>query len=188
MDAMKKQWMGLVGLVLVVAIAACGGPAPEAPEVSGGNESSESVTQVPASPSAPSPTASSLDLGTFAFDEIYEIGAAGCGLTLWTPEENAKPAAERGILLLNGLDEESMLMKINGEIIRFQRIAASGDPFYGQFTSQTFRNEAEGIQVQVDVTLGQQGEIESVAIPSGTIRIEADGETQEIPVVGDAGC
>lgn len=191
---MKYIWIGLMVLMLGTGLVACGGATSETPEANTSNESP--VAQAPASPSASSSTANpsapsadaSIKLGTFAFDEIYEIGAAGCGMTLWTSEENSKPAGDRHFLLLSGLDEDSMLMKINGETVRFRRTAASGDSFYGQFTSQTFGNEEKGITVNVDVTPGQRGETESVAIPSGTIKVEQGGNTVEVPVVGDAGC
>lgn len=180
---MKYLWTGLIVLVMGGAIAACGGPANDS-----STSTTEPVAQAPASPVAsPSPTPS-VELGTFAFDEIYDIGAAGCGMTLWTAEENAKPPAERQFLLLSGLDDNSTLMKINGQVVRFQRIASSGEPFYGQFTSQTFRNEEQSMTITVDVTVGQKGEIESVAIPSGTLGIEAPDGRMEIPVIGDAGC
>lgn len=176
-------------LMLGTGLVACGGATSETPETNASNPSP--VAQAPASPSASSSAANpatSIQLGTFAFDEIYEIGAAGCGMTLWSSEENAKPAGDRNFLLLSGLEADSMLMKINGETVRFRRTAASGDDFYGQFTSQTFSNEEKGITVNVDVTLGQRGEIESVGIPSGTIKVDQGGNNVEVPVVGDAGC
>jgi hypothetical protein len=191
---MKYVWMGLMVLMLGTGLVACGGATSETPETNASNPSP--VAQAPASPSAPSsaanPSASSADasikLGTFAFDEIYEIGAAGCGMTLWTREENAKPAGDRSFLLLSGLEADSMLMKINGETVRFRRTAASGDDFYGQFTSQTFSNEEKGVTVKVDVTLGERGEIESIGIPSGSVQVQMGSGTVEVPVVGDAGC
>lgn len=177
---MKPVWMGLLPLALSSMMVACGGSTPEVPEAS------PSATAVPVAPASPAPSA--IQLGGFTVDEIYEIGAAGCGMTLWTAEENSKPPADRSFTLVSGLEDDTTLMKINGETVRFQRTAASGDPFYGQFTSQTFVNEPQGTTVQVDVKLGEPGEIESVAIPSGTIQVEKNGETLEVPVMGDAGC
>lgn len=177
---MKPFLMGLLPVLLGSMMVACGGLVPDAPEAS------PSTTTVPVAPASPSVAA--LKLGSFTIDEIYDIGAAGCGMTLWTAEENQKPPADRTFTLLSGLEEDTTLMKINGEIIGFHRTAASGDSFYGQFTSQTFVNEEHGISVQVDVELGKQGEIESVSIPAGTIGVEMDGENLEIPVIGDAGC
>ena len=41
---------------------------------------------------------------------------------------------------------------------------------------------------KVNVTLGVPGEIESASISEGTININTEEETKDIPVVGDAGC
>ncbi|MBD1911515.1 MULTISPECIES: hypothetical protein [unclassified Leptolyngbya] len=186
---MRYVWVGLMVLMLGSGLAACGRSTSETPDVS--NRDASPIAQAPASPASPSvtpSTATSIKLGSFSFNEIYEIGAAGCGMTLWTNEENAKPSGDRRFTLLSGLDENSTLMKINDEVVRFRRTEASGDTFYGQFTSQTFSNEEKGITVHVDVTQGQPGEIESLSIPSGTIKVELNGESVEVPVIGDAGC
>ncbi|GAB4234955.1 MAG: hypothetical protein Kow00121_62600 [Elainellaceae cyanobacterium] len=114
-------------------------------------------------------------------------------MTLWQQEAGLRP---EGYLFFNRLPqserEQSAIAKINGEFVRFQRIAASGQEFYGQQTSQTFISEnASGnraVQLQVNVTLGQPGEIESVAIDQGTIQVEQNGQTITVPVRGDAGC
>jgi len=182
---MRQVWVGFLVLMLGGAIAACNTSTVGAP---GANPVETPVAQAPASPAVTPSPSPSIELGTFGFDEIYEIGAAGCGMTLWTTEEAVKPAGDRQFLLLSGMEENSTLMKIDGEIVRFQRTDSSGEAFYGQFASQTFRNEEEALTLQVDVTLGERGEIESVAIPEGTVRLEALSGTVEVPVVGDAGC
>lgn len=127
-------------------------------------------------------------IGDFGFADIAQLGAAGCGMTLWRPEEAAKGGGDRRFIFLNGLEPDSMLMKLNGDVVRFRRTAASGNEFYGQQTSQTFVSQDGKTTVQVNVTLGQKGEIESVAIQSGTLRAEQGSARVEVPVMGDAGC
>ena len=145
----------------------------------------------PASPSAlgasPDQT-QAIAIGDFGFDDIEKLGAAGCGMTLWRPEAAAQGAGDRRFILLNGLEADSMLMKLNGEVVRFRRTAASGNEFYGQQTSQTFVSPDGNTTVQANVTLGQTGEIESVAIQNGTLRVEQGSASVEVPVLGDAGC
>lgn len=127
-------------------------------------------------------------IGDFGFADITQLGAAGCGMTLWKPEETANGGGDRRFIFLNGLEPDSMIMKLNGEVVRFRRTAASGNEFYGQQTSQTFVSQDGKTTVQVNVTLGQKGEIESVAIQNGTLRVEQGSASVELPVMGDAGC
>lgn len=88
-------------------------------------------------------------------------------MTLWKQEDGHRPP---GYLFYNRLTQragdEFTLMKVNGEFIRFRRTAATGQEFYGQRTSQTFVDQEQAIQLQVDVdvALGQSGEIESFAL------------------------
>ncbi|MFQ3627037.1 MAG: hypothetical protein SNJ81_05635 [Cyanobacteriota bacterium] len=81
-----------------------------------------------------------------------------------------------------------MRMLIDGKRLEFSRVDGSGQDFYGQKTTQTFRSAEGTITASVMVTLGEQGDIENVAIADGTIQIERAGATVEVPVVGDAGC
>lgn len=108
-------------------------------------------------------------------------------MTLYAADRSQFPASQ-GFVFSNGLDETSMWMNINGSMLQFRRVDHSGEPFYGQYLSQTFQNDDQGIQVFVDVVLGELGEIESVEIESGTLGIEMDGRRRELAVVGDAGC
>lgn len=105
-------------------------------------------------------------------------------MTLWSPERSS---GDR-YLFFHGLNESPMEMKIDGKIVRFKRTEASGTEFYGQQTTQTFVSEDGMIQVTAEVVLGPPGEIESVAIPSGTLRISQTEQAIDLSVIGDAGC
>ncbi len=187
---MNRLIGSLTTLITVVGLSAC---APKSTQIS---PSSPLATTFPA-PSQTPPVGAleaspeqeqAIALGDFGFDDIDKLGAAGCGMTLWRPEEAAKGGGDRRFILLNGLEADSMLMKLNGEVVRFRRTAASGNEFYGQQTSQTFVSQDGNTTVQVNVTLGQAGEIESVAIQDGTLRVERGRASVEVPVLGDAGC
>jgi hypothetical protein len=196
---MKRLIWSLTTLIAVVGLSACTprstqlspssppattSPAPISPATTPAPSQTPPVDAVGASPAQEQ----SIALGDFGFDEIDQLGAAGCGMTLWRPEEAAKGGGDRRFILLNGLEANSMLMKLDGEVVRFRRTAASGDEFYGQQTLQTFVSQDGNTTVKVTVTLGQPGEIESVAIQDGTLRVEQGSATVELPVVGDAGC
>ncbi|MEO0409135.1 MAG: hypothetical protein AAF289_17465, partial [Cyanobacteria bacterium P01_A01_bin.135] len=90
-------------------------------------------------------------------------------------------------IFFNGLDELAII-PIGGEMVRLERKTATGEEFYGQFTSQTFVAPDASVSATANVVLGEPGEIESVNIPSGTLIIQSNAEVTEIPVVGDAGC
>lgn len=120
----------------------------------------------------------------FTIDELFDNGGGGCGMSLWKPGSNPREAT----VFFNGMDENSTLMKIDGEFVKFKRTEATGEDFYGQKNSQTFVSNDGTIKVKVDVELGKKGEIESIGISQGTLQIEQAGKTVEIPVVGDAGC
>ncbi len=110
-------------------------------------------------------------------------------MSLWKPEAGSRP---QGILFFNRLQQQEndhlTLMKINGQFVRFQRTAATGQAFYGQKTAQTFVSEDGTLQLQVNVTLGQPGEIDSIAIDQGKLQIHQNGQVLTLPVKGDAGC
>ena len=120
----------------------------------------------------------------FTLDELFEQGAGGCGMSLLQP---GAPPGE-GFLFIHGMDEEPALMKIDGAWVWFQRTAASGERFYGQTTSQTFSNDDGSLIVETEVTLGEEGEIESVDFSDAVLRLIYDGQTAEIAVEGGAGC
>ncbi|MBE9109386.1 hypothetical protein IQ273_08145 [Nodosilinea sp. LEGE 07298] len=155
-------------------------PSPESPA----SESTETGDSAPGT----APQAGSFEVNSFTVDELFAQGGGGCGMTLWQQSEGSP---SEGFLFFNGLAQPSgdgfTLMKINGEFVRFSRTAAAGEEFYGQQTSQTFVSQDDDIQLQVDTALGEPGEIESVAV-EGTLQLQQDGDTVEIPVQGDAGC
>lgn len=109
-------------------------------------------------------------------------------MTLWRASNDLRPT---GYLFYNRFaqkaDDEFTLMRINGQFVRFRRSAATGQEFYGQQTSQTFISQDKATQLQVDVEPGQPGEIESIAV-KGTLQVNHQGNTFNIPVRGDAGC
>jgi hypothetical protein len=183
---------GAIALVAFAALTACNpqpgedtgdspAPTPTEDAASSPDAPTSSPSPVPESPA--SPAASSPAIGTYTVDELFEAGSGGCGMTLWSSD--ASPQA--GFLFFNGVDG-NMLMRVDGDLVWFTRTAASGDEFYGQQTSQTFVSEDGSITVTVEVTLGEPGEIESVAIPAGTLQVEQNGQILTLPVVGDAGC
>ncbi|MBW4460610.1 MAG: hypothetical protein KME47_10260 [Nodosilinea sp. WJT8-NPBG4] len=138
------------------------------------------------SPPTSNPTVPVID--RFTLDELFAQDGGGCGMTLWHRDDGLRPT---GYLFFNGLVQPSVdavaLMKLNGEFIRFRRIAASGDEFYGQQTLQIFASPDDAIKLQVNVTLGEPGEIESASV-EGNLQLQQNGEMTEIPVLGDAGC
>ncbi len=188
---MMKRLVWLITILPVVGgLSAC---APKSTQ-SRPTASPATTPTVVASPSPPSavgassPQTQAIAIGNFGFADIEALGAAGCGMTLWLPEDATRRGGDRRFILLNGLEADSMVMKLNGEVVRFRRTAASGNEFYGQQTSQTFVSHDGNITAQVNVTLGQAGEIESVAIQGGTLRVAQGSASVEVPVLGDAGC
>ncbi len=190
---MKRLTQMLVMLAMAGALAACDGPSqPEVGTTPGASPVPEAASPTPEAPAPGSVGAAaqgnSIELGTFQFDEFAELNALGCGMTLWSVEENAKTTTEREFLLINGLDDDTMLMRIDGNVTRFNRTNMDGEEFYGQAESQTFVSQDGGIMVDVDVELGEPGEIESVAIDSGMVQVKQGDAAVDVAVVGDAGC
>ena len=187
-----------LGLTLFMSLSGCNTASPNAESVSNSSEPSDAteITETPSdsftdsqtpdesSQSEPFPVA----VGTYTSDELFAAGGGGCGMTLWEKGTNFR---ENGGLFFNGFsntgDGEAFVM-LDSELVPLTRTAASGEAFYGQQTSQTFEAKDGAVDVDVDVTLGEPGEIESVAISEGTVTIEAEGQTKELSVVGDAGC
>lgn len=187
---MNKRLWSLAVFVTLVTVA-CNQVAPSKPD--GGSIAQSSSPSAPppplpvessAVPSGPS-NVTNLAIDEFAFEEI---SGRGCGMSLWRPDRQTRDRYLFFNALNDELNENPMEMKLNGEIVRFRRTEASGTEFYGQTTSQTFVSEDGSTQVTAAVELGELGEIESVAIQSGTLRVSQSGQTIEIPVVGDAGC
>ena len=123
-------------------------------------------------------------IDTFTTDELFAEGGGGCGMSLWKANNNMPMS----FLLFNGLEPNSMMMKIRGKMTKFERTEAEGFDFHGQKTFQTFTNQEQKITVKVAVIRGEKGETESVAIASGVILIVTEKDLQEMAVKGDAGC
>ncbi|UIE39045.1 hypothetical protein [Leptodesmis sichuanensis] len=138
---------------------------------------SEPVTPPAASPS---PTGN-IQVEEFTLDEV---GARGCGMYLWKADRKSKDR----FVFFKGLNPDSMTMRINGQIVKFTRTAGTGDEFYGQQTSQTFRSEDGSTSVIVEVVRGAKQDVEVMAIDQGTIRVSKNGQEVTTPVVGNAGC
>lgn len=177
---MKRLPSLLLVLLLTPVVLACT-PAGNQPQTT-----SSPLLSDPTSHPTPPPTLPVID--RFTLDDLLAQDGGGCGMTLWHRDDGLRSAR---YLFFNGLAQPSAdavtLMKLNGEFIRFRRIAASGDEFYGQQTLQIFASPDNTIKLQVNVTLGEPGEIESVSV-EGTLQLQQNGGMTEIPVLGDAGC
>ncbi|PSN11558.1 hypothetical protein C7293_23775 [filamentous cyanobacterium CCT1] len=175
--------------LLVAGLVACT-PTVEPAEDGTANPPSPAPESAETDDAAPGtmPQADTLEVDSFTVDELFAQGGGGCGMTLWQQSEGSPP---EGFIFFNGMaqppDDGFTLMKINGEFVRFQRTAAAGEEFYGQQTAQTFVSQDDDLQLQVDTTLGEPGEIESIAV-EGTLQLQQNGDTLTIPVQGDAGC
>lgn len=132
-----------------------------------------------------------VSLDTFGPEELFQQGSGGCGMTLW--RVGGDPRTD-GILFFNRLQtgpnttQATALIKLDGEFVRLQRISASGEAFYGQAPMQIFQDTSGKIQVEVMVKRGAAGEIESVGISKGLLRVKQQQHLVEAAVVGDAGC
>ena len=126
-----------------------------------------------------------IKVGTFSTDELFDAGGGGCGMSLRQAKTNLQ---ETGLLFFHGLEDQPAFMVFDGNMTNLIRKASQGEEFYGQKTKQVFMTEDDKVSVEVNVSLGAEGEIESVNIPSGTITVTAEDKTQEFSVMGDAGC
>jgi hypothetical protein len=129
------------------------------------------------------------EIGTLTFDEI---DLAGCGMTLWPA--GSDPRAD-GVYLFNGIEppdgapEGTMRMKVDGEVVKFQRTETAGDEYYGQFTQQTFESLEGGLSAEVGTEVVSEGPDPEVMGVEGTITvIDSDGQETTVEAVGDAGC
>jgi hypothetical protein len=166
-------------LFLGLLISGCSLPVAQ---ISTPTRSPEVLKAAPLVSSSLTPSTALPQVGEFTSSQL---DAAGCGMTLWKSDRSVQ---DDRFLFFNGLQPDSMRMMLDGKWARFDRIQSSGQAFYGQTTSQIFRNQTGDVSVEVNVTLGAPGEIESVAIPSGTLRVIRAEQEVIIPIVGDAGC
>lgn len=181
--------------VIALSIGGCASPNPRAQtpqEAEGVGETQEPIagTSQPTAVDvvAPKPP-QQFELGLFTADELFAAGSGGCGMALAPAEEVLEDSATPGnILLFHSVDGSPMLMKINGKMVPFTLEEGRGEAFYGQTLSQTFSNAEMNLIAVVDVDLGEEGELESINIPSGSLQLQAGSDTIAIPVEGDAGC
>lgn len=176
-----KKYSLFLGLILILGLFSCSNSSPDSNEIA----TEESLITNVTTDSGKETSILSIKVGTFTTDELFEAGGGGCGMTLWKPETNPQ---KEGSLFFHGLEDAMSFMVFDSKMTKLNRTNSRGENFYGQQTEQTFITEDQKITVQVKITPGAEGEIESVNIPSGTITVITEGKTQELPVVGDAGC
>ena len=171
--------MGLGAIALSLSLIACN--AEDKTDQNPENNTTE--TSQPANSVSPASTPK-VTWSLITLDELFDAGSGGCGMSLWPA--GSKP--QEGLMFFNGIDSGSMLMKINGQFVNFEKESGVGEEFYGQHLQQTFSNADLDLIVETDVVLGELGEIESVEISSGTVSLISGESREEIAVVGDAGC
>ncbi len=146
------------------------------------------LTEIPNVTLEDKTTSSSIEITRFTTDELFDAGGGGCGMSL----DKKAQTNQRGFLFFNGIEDTQgdtdAFMSFDGKLTKLIRKSSQGEEFYGQKTNQVFTTEDDRILVEVDVTLGAKGEIESVNIPNGTITVIIEDKTQQFDVVGDAGC
>jgi hypothetical protein len=134
-------------------------------------------------------TGSAPEIGTFLFDEI---DVRGCGMTLRAP--GSDPRAD-GVYLFNvmesppGTPEATLRMRINGNIVSFQRTEGAGEEYYGQFDQQAFTSVDGDLTAEVNSEVTSRPENSEVFGVKGTITvIGPDGQTTSVEAIGDVGC
>ncbi|MGB3135191.1 MAG: hypothetical protein WBG38_05070 [Nodosilinea sp.] len=135
-------------------------------------------------PAEPEP----VDIGTFTFNEIE---LSGCGMSLWPPDGDPRNG---GVYLFSGiagqddLAEGTMRMKIDGIIVKFERVAGEGDEFYGQFSQQTFESLDGAVTAEVEAVITSEGPDPEVNAVEGTITVTSGDQEATVEAAGDAGC
>ncbi|MGB3492995.1 MAG: hypothetical protein WBA57_09730 [Elainellaceae cyanobacterium] len=197
-NAVKTVCLASASLLGAIALAACGGEpsstadstseAPSSEETSSpAADSTPEENSTTSATSTPAPNANATDsvnIGTFTSDDLFAAGGGGCGMSL----KAVGGTWQEGGLFFHGLEDDPAFMVIDGAMKQLSRADASGEAFYGQRIEQSFVNDDGSLLVEVSVTLGEPGEIESVNIPEGLLLINQAGTQVEIPVEGDAGC
>ncbi len=151
------------------------------------NANTGSTPEATDSPAAATETAPAI--GTFSFDDI---DIAGCGLSLWA--SGSDPRAD-GVYLFNamaspnGTAEATLRMKVDGDIVQFQRTDGAGEEYYGQFDRQTFESLDGGLTAEVNAEVTSRPENSEVWGVQGTITvINTDGQETSVEAIGDVGC
>lgn len=108
------------------------------------------------------------------------LPAGGCGMILWTLEEN-QPAA-----ILRVTSGKGAEMSVNGANVKFAITETSGAAGFGVFENQTLTAEGLIASVKVRFGLGFDG---GSYLERGLVTIEsASGWRTVIPAAGVAGC
>lgn len=182
---MKRQFAAL--LLLLATTASCD------TQPNAGTDEYGTPTE-PATALTPAPTLAAQtalpELGQYTFDELLAAGEeGGCGMVMLAPNTNPY---QDGIYFFRGIGRGSQAapgyIEISDEIVALAQVSASGEEFYGQQTSQTFESENGAVTLQVDVTLGAAGEIESVDFAEGKLTLTSDGQSETYVAEGSAGC
>ncbi|MGF1461486.1 MAG: SH3 domain-containing protein [Leptolyngbyaceae cyanobacterium] len=126
---------------------------------------------------------SQVSVDSYTTDELFSTGSGGCGMSLWRVNRPGE------FVFFNGLPDEGMWMKLDGNMTQFRRTSASGPEFYGQSAAQSFVSVDGLYEADVTVNVGSEKGYESVNIEQGRLILESSAEgTTELAVEGDAGC
>jgi hypothetical protein len=154
-----------------------------------GNTPPDATEQPETDPAPPEEAGGSApEIGTMTFDEL---DIAGCGMSLWAP--GTDPRAD-GIYLFNSVElpdgaaDGTMRMKLNSDVVKFQRTAGEGEEYYGQFNSQTFESLEGDWSADVTTEVTSEGPDPEVMGVEGTITVTGNGQEVTVEAVGDAGC
>lgn len=180
---MKQRF--LLPLTMLVLIGCT-----QVPSETDSAETDATAADAPAGAESVETTAAAPEIGTFTFDEI---DIRGCGMSLWGEGNDPR---EDGIYLFNGIiganpnndATDLMRMKIDGEIMAFERTEGSGEEFYGQYEFQSFAGPNGETTVTVLAEQVAEGPDPEVSRVEGSITVNRDGNETTVDVVGDAGC
>lgn len=110
-----------------------------------------------------------------------ELAAGQCAMFLWMKQGRAQ-------FVFYADSDGTAVMRLNGEERRFSRIAAEGDPAFGQYTRQRF--DADDWELALTVAVeARRGLVGGAVIPRGALRVvEPDGWKRVLPVAGLIAC
>jgi hypothetical protein len=171
---MPLRWGVVLLGALSVGLGSCA-PQPSTPST---ETSTDALTseQPPFEPVA-------LQVDEFTIDEVT---GAGCSMTLMRSDRIPE---DRTYIFFNPMQpENTMQMRINGEMRIFERTQGVGNEFYGQFESQTFINEETETTVQVDVRKAAVNQMDEGFEVEGTLRVGWRSQEETLNVKGGAGC
>jgi len=167
---MRRQ-MPLAALALALVLGACSGALPAG---------------TPEADPAPRMTASAdgrdlsdpIEVGALA---PRNLAAGQCAMFLWMKQGRAQ-------FVFYAESDGTAVMRLNGEERRFSRIAAEGDPAFGQYTRQRF--DAGDWELALTVAVeARRGLLGGAVIPRGALRVvEPEGWKRVLPVAGLIAC